>query len=429
MQTNLVFCSTGILACVGLRRLGVSGYYSNRSEATGYRVNRYIIRVFILFWIFIAALTGSAQTPPSGLWNELKAKREKLSNFHQEFEVTQTRKYNKTNDSLSSKREIFLDVSRGQFRERSISGTAKRIRIFDGKDLLWMEDGGSEYVRNKLRPKEDVWVPSPYAFTDPDWSKTVELQRRPCGMPGNDHLCVTLEVPLKKWMRNTSLSNRIQMLHGSARILLDTETGLLLWSRTVEVIDNSRGGYESDTAYVLKRMSYGGPADASLFNVPPEMREVERLSPWNAAKVKKELTGKPAPELMVSDLQGKPVTLAAFKGRIVLLDFWTTWCPPCRHDAPALEKLYRRYGDKDLTIIGIAVSEPREVVEKFLKGHPHTFPIVLTAENELPLPYQVTAFPTYIVIDRDGSVGAAVEGDQGFGELSKLLKKAGLETE
>jgi thiol-disulfide isomerase/thioredoxin len=73
----------------------------------------------------------------------------------------------------------------------------------------------------------------------------------------------------------------------------------------------------------------------------------------------------PAPELAVTDLKGVLVTLSAFKGKTVVLDFWTTWCPPCRADGPALERLYKKYGEKELVIVGISVSEDRTVVEKF----------------------------------------------------------------
>jgi thiol-disulfide isomerase/thioredoxin len=177
-------------------------------------------------------------------------------------------------------------------------------------------------------------------------------------------------------------------------------------------------------------MSYGAPADAAIFKLPSgDLREVKELSRWDAAKIKKQLSGKTAPELSLTDLKGKPVTLSSLKGKTVLLDFWTTWCAPCRADGPALEKLFRKYGEKDLMIIGISVSEEREMVEKFLNEHPHTYPIALTTENEMPLPYQISVFPTYIVIDRDGTVTAAVSGDKGFGDLRKLLKKAGLESE
>jgi hypothetical protein len=75
------------------------------------------------------------------------------------------------------------------------------------------------------------------------------------------------------------------------------------------------------------------------------------------------------------------------------------------------------------------VGEERAVVEQFLKAHPHSFPIVLTTENEMPAPYEVPALPTYVVIGRDGTVAFAAEGEQGFGELRKALEKAGLETD
>jgi thiol-disulfide isomerase/thioredoxin len=384
---------------------------------------RWVALVGTLF----VALQAGAETPASRVWTELKAKRERLPSFHQEFEVSGTSK--SANASQSSKRQIVLDVSQGQWRERSVTGSGNHLKIFDGKDLFWMEEGGDEFVRTKLRSKEGDPEPSIYSSHDPDWSKAVELERRPCGISGKDNLCVVLEAPLKGWTRGAP-PNRSTMLQGTTRMVLDTGTGLVILHRAVQVIETQRGQYRSDVTYALKRISYGAPADASLFRLASnDMREVKELSPWNAAKIKKQLAGKPAPELDVMDIQGKPVTLSAFKGKTVLLDFWTTWCAPCRADGPALDKLYNKYGQQELMIVGISVSEEREIVEKFLKEHPHSFPVALTTENEMPRPYQIGVFPTYIVIDRDGAVAAAVQGDKGFGDLRKLLMKAGLETE
>jgi len=75
------------------------------------------------------------------------------------------------------------------------------------------------------------------------------------------------------------------------------------------------------------------------------------------------------------------------------------------------------------------VSEERAVVERFLAEHPHAFPVVLTTENEMPRPFQIGVFPTYVIVDRDGNVAGAAQGDQGFGELRKLPRKGGLEVE
>jgi len=256
----------------------------------------------------------------------------------------------------------------------------------------------------------------------------VEIGRRPCGLSGSDHTCVVLEVPLNLWVKNTGTAGVSKMTGGITRLSIDTETGAVLASRTVQLIENDRGAYQSDATYVLKRIVAGAPPDAGLFKLPAaDMKEVKELARWNAAKIKKQLAGKPAPELSVIDIQGKPITLAACKGKTVLLDFFTTWCPPCRADGPSLDKLHQKHGARDLVIIGISVSEERAVVEKFLKEHPHRYPIVLTSENEMPRPYQISLFPTYIIIGPDGNLTAAVEDRQGFGELRRLLKKAGMD--
>lgn len=168
----------------------------------------------------------------------------------------------------------------------------------------------------------------------------------------------------------------------------------------------------------------------ALFRLPSSAdKEVKKLPFWDAGRMKKQLAGKAAPELVMTDMQGKTIKLSGLRGKTVLLDFWATWCGPCRADGPSLDKLYRKYGDRNLTIIGISVNEERSIVQKFIAEHPHSYPIALTTENEMPRPYQVGVFPTYMVIDSEGKLAFATEGEKGFSELRKLLKKAGLDTE
>lgn len=366
----------------------------------------------------------AAELTPAELWASLQTKRDALPRLHQEFDVTQS--FKTVDKTQASKRQIVLDMAPGKWREKSISGSGNHVRIFDGTDLVSTEDGDDEYVRVKRRNKDDGPIPSPYRL--PDWTTAKEVERTPCNIPGVNHQCVVLEFKLKPALLSTGASPT-QRLEGIARMHLDTETGALLSSRTIQLIPTKTGSHQSDSMLVAKRMAFTGESDPNLFKLPEGVREVKQLSHWDAPKIKKQLAGKPAPELSLTDMTGQHVSLAGLKGKTVLLDFWTTWCPPCRADAPAIDKLYKQYGDKNLAIIGISVSEERELVEKFLKQHPHFFPIALTTENELPRTYQIGVFPTYIVIDPDGSVRSAVQGDQGFGELRKLLKKAGLELE
>lgn len=387
------------------------------------------MRVLRLIGAILISLSAYGQTSTNKLWSEFKAKREMLPGLHQEFDVTQSYKTQRGIQSMTH-RKIVVDLSQNKWREQSIGGQGDRIRIFDGQDLFLMETDGDEYVRTKQKAKDENQEPIPYGSTDLDWAKANELERRPCGFTGHDHICVIIDVPVKKWMRAGANDQITRLSDGITRVAIDTETGMLVQCNTQEVIVSPRGGYVSTLTYSLTKMSIAAPPDAALFRLPESgVHEVKELARWDVARIKKQLIGKQAPELGVTDMQGNLVSIAELKGKTVLLDFWTTWCPPCVADAPALDKLFTKYGGKDLMIVGISVNEERGVVEKFLKNHPHTFPVVLTSENEMPRPYQIGTFPTYMVIAPDGTLTTAVEGDQGFGDLRKFLHKAGLDTE
>ena len=318
-------------------------------------------------------------------------------------------------------------MSHGQWREKTISGSSTRVRIFDGQELFWFEEGSDEFVRIHHRPKDDVPNPSVFGSGDLEWQKAVEVDRKPCGFSGKEQICTVIDVPLRSSVTIDKDAGRI-FSHGRERFALSVDTGLVVSATTVMSVDRDRSPYTSQTTYSLKESSYGGP-DVSLFKIADGMHEVKELSKWNAAKIRKQLAGKPAPEMAVTDIQGKHVTLASLKGKTVLLDFWTTWCEACRADGPALDKLYAKYGDQSLEIIAISVSEDRTIVEKFLKEHRHAYTVVLTSENEMPRQFEIGVLPTYIVIGKDGDVASAVEGDRGFSDLRKTLKKAGMEVE
>jgi hypothetical protein len=192
-------------------------------------------------------VNASAQTPASGLWSELKAKRDKLPGLHQEFDVTQTSKTSRS--SRSAQRQILLDISQEKWREQSGSS----VRIFDGKELFLIEEHAEEYVRTKHKSGAQNPEPSPYGLGDPDWLKAVEVRRQPCGLTGTNHVCVVLDAPLKPSTR-TLIGTRFSMLkllQGSTRVTLDTETGLLISSRTVQLINIGSRFYQSDTACTL----------------------------------------------------------------------------------------------------------------------------------------------------------------------------------
>jgi hypothetical protein len=178
--------------------------------------------------VFVGALGSLLHgAPPSGvnaLWNQLTEKREKLTGLHQEFEVTQTFKL-ADSSTQSSIRQLIIDAADGKWREGSVAGSGDRITIFDGKDILHTEEGSTEFIRTKRKTKDPEALPAPYEISDPEWSKAFEKERRPCAIPGLDHSCVIVEIPLKRWVRNLAANRTANLVEGSTVLLLDTESG------------------------------------------------------------------------------------------------------------------------------------------------------------------------------------------------------------
>ena len=384
-------------------------------------------RTFLSLMVGALVMVSSAvgETGGKNLWSTFETTRNGPLALHQEFDVEQHA--GSSYAQHVQHYQLVVDFAQGKWREQMIGGNGDRIQLFDGQDLYTFEPGGTEYTRKKQSGNKDEQLPAPFE-NRLDWGKAKEVQRGPCGFAGKDHTCVIVDVPIKPWLRPTTPGDVATMTGGTSRVMIDTETGIWLRCDISAVVDNSGFPVQWDLTYTIKQMSYGAIPDANLFKVPEGMQEVKQLTPWDDAQIKKQLAGKPAPDMTVTDLQGNPVSLASLKGKTVLLDFWTTWCPPCQADA-SLDKLNQKYGNKSLAIVGISVSEDRETVVNYLQKHPHHYPIVLSTENRLPRPYEIHIFPTYMIIDPDGKLTTAEQGDQGFGKLRKDLKKAGLDVE
>jgi thiol-disulfide isomerase/thioredoxin len=117
-----------------------------------------------------------------------------------------------------------------------------------------------------------------------------------------------------------------------------------------------------------------------------------------------------APDLELPDLGGRPVRLRDFRGRVVLLNFWATWCAPCREEMPALETLARELGPRGLTVVGVNFRESKREVEAFAKEYGLSFPVLLDAEGRVSERYQVFALPVTAFVDRRGMLVGTVLG-------------------
>jgi peroxiredoxin len=112
-----------------------------------------------------------------------------------------------------------------------------------------------------------------------------------------------------------------------------------------------------------------------------------------------------APAWKLKDVDGKPVELSQFKGKVVILDFWATWCPPCRTEIPGYIALQKKYADDGLVVIGVSVdTDGTAPVKKFIKDFGINYMVVMADDGIQEAYGPILGYPTTFIIDRDGHI-------------------------
>ncbi len=136
-----------------------------------------------------------------------------------------------------------------------------------------------------------------------------------------------------------------------------------------------------------------------------------------------------APRFNAKTMTGEKFTNDSLKGKVVLLQFWTTWCPYCRHEQSTIDDIQKEFAAQGLVILAIDVGESKKTVKKYLEENPRTVPIVLTEDTNLAAMFAAKSYPVYVVIDREGKLVDTQHGAGGDGPLRDMLQRAGLKTE
>ncbi len=140
-------------------------------------------------------------------------------------------------------------------------------------------------------------------------------------------------------------------------------------------------------------------------------------------------TGHLAPRFRAKTTAGEQFNNVSVKGKVVLFEFWTTWCKYCEEESSLVDDIAKEFSGKGLIVLAVDVLEPDQRVKKYLADHPRTVPIVLTKDTNLAAMYNAQSYPIYVVIDRDGNIAGEQRGAAGERGLRRLLRRAGLETE
>ena len=117
-----------------------------------------------------------------------------------------------------------------------------------------------------------------------------------------------------------------------------------------------------------------------------------------------------APDFNLPTKAGTPISLAKYKGQVVMLNFWASWCGPCRTEMPLMDQIYKKYSAAGFVLLGVNVDTDSTDAQKFLSQVPVSFPIAYDRENKVTKLYDVAAMPSTVFIDRKGKVRALHRG-------------------
>ncbi len=161
------------------------------------------------------------------------------------------------------------------------------------------------------------------------------------------------------------------------------------------------------------------PREVFLFTPPPGARPVESFARTGAG------AEGPAPDFALTDFDGKSVRLSSLRGKVVLLDFWATWCGPCRYDMPFVEQLHKELQPRGLEVFGVNGEDVRKAAG-YLRRLGYTFPNLRDRPPVVSRLYRVRSIPTFVVIDRQGNLSSYMKGTRSKEQLRLAVMKAGL---
>ena len=140
-------------------------------------------------------------------------------------------------------------------------------------------------------------------------------------------------------------------------------------------------------------------------------------------------TREPAVRFKAKSIDGEQFSNELVAGKVVLVQFWATWCQYCRADQPSVDALAKEFESKGLVVLGVDVGESKKKVKQFLEKNPRAGKVILTEDTNLAAWYAAKSYPYYVLIDRNGKIAGTQKGAAGEGSLRRLLSKAGLDSE
>jgi outer membrane lipoprotein-sorting protein/peroxiredoxin len=324
----------------------------------------------------------------------------------------------------------------GKLRIESSSKVGDSLIVSDGEHT-WMYLGTlKQYTKTAAASTPESLVKSmvpgmsgvmdQIKAKDPYLSAKI-IGEEPVEVDGQKIDCYVVEARLD----TISLPGSVDMKGGVQKVWIDKVSKLSLKQTITATMEGGplTAPAQMNQAVTIISQKLDTPVpDSSFTFTPPEGSKLvtEFKGP---VKANADLTGQAAADFKLKSNTGKEFSLPDLKGKFVLLDFWATWCAPCRRDLSAVEKLHQEFHRKGLVVLGVNGGEDSETVNEFLLSSKLSYPILLTPDGGVMQSYKVSAFPTVVLIDADGKIVFYHVGAGGDKALRESLAKLGLESE
>jgi peroxiredoxin/outer membrane lipoprotein-sorting protein len=353
-----------------------------------------------------------------------------LSSFHFEGTVAMRMSRPGTNESLDLPL-VAAAAKPGRWRIGMESPTMGVVRVTDGKVDVTYSQQSNQYVRKPVPPKRGGAIDSAEVMAGP-------------GSPIARYYGITRSLKSARWVGTRTLElrgGRAECDLVAAEYDRPASPGAeysptLYWierGRSVVLRESThvhgtqpgQGGeieVVQTTTFTTARINEALPDSLFAFRPPAGATEVARFGNDNTP----DLSGKKAEDFTLDDLDGKPVRLSSLRGKVVLLDFWATWCGPCRIEMPSIQKLHREFKTRGLVVLGINYGEEPARVRPFLLKNGYEFRILLDRMQSVGQRYQVSGIPALFIIDKSGTIRTHFVGVRDEDTLREALAQVGI---
>lgn len=314
--------------------------------------------------------------------------------------------------SQTLKGEMLMDNTTGKFKASMGEGPMLSTLIYDGEYLWSYTPMTNVYTKTKITPERMqaglfYFMPLSIAFS-PTCKKTFTSE---------DFLSSLGQSSLSK----TTLNKKNALLVSFTDKKDKSVIKLFVDAKEYKVLQVSMipPGGQGEIIFKITSLEANPAFPEGTFSFTPPAGAKEYTPQKETG-----LEGQLAPDFSLKSLDGKTYKLSDLKGKVVLLDFWATWCPPCREELPIIEKLHKEFSGKGLVVLGIN-NEDKATIQQFIKQQKLTFPTLLDSQDIASRAYKVEAIPRVILIDKEGKIVKDITGYDPENEkiLRELIEK------